>query len=234
MTESAPSHNPLTSCRPVTSITRLQVFAVLCLLAAAAAAAQPEPPLSARTPLIDAVARAETDGYARLDEVVERSAALPDVFDPALYDAAGDTSEIRNRLLAHLLWLRGREASHLQQIESLPRQLEEVATDEPYHSAFVALYAESTPERYARVKSIYQAEISTTEHLLAFVEQIEAGHVRPTPAGFTFEDDSAAAEYRETVALLNQVYRAQDLRISEYYAWEIRQKAALREFRDQL
>jgi len=234
MTESEPRHNPLSSCRPVTFVTRLKVFAVLCLLTTVVAAAGPEPSLSARTPLIDAAARAETDGYARLDEVVERSAVLPDVFDPALYATAGATSGIRNQLLAHLLWLQGREASHLQQIESLPRQLEEVPTAEPYRSEFVALYAESTPERYARVKSIYQAEISTTERLLAFVEQVEAGHIRPTPEGFTFQDDSAATEYRETVAFLNQLYREQDLRISGYHAWEIRQKGSLREFRDQL
>jgi hypothetical protein len=215
-------------------MTRSKLVPALCLLAAAVTAAEPEAPLSARTPLIDAAARAETDGYARLDEIVERSAALPDVFDPALYSSAAETSGIRNRLLAHMLWLQGREASHLLQVESLPRRLDKVPTSEPYRSEFVALYAESTPERYTRVKSIYRAEISTAERLLAFVDQVAAGQIRPTPTGFTFRDESAATKYRDTIALLNQSYREQDFRISEYHAWEIRQKAALREFRNQL
>ncbi len=213
---------------------RWRLFPALWLIVATVAGAQTEPPLSARSPLIDAVARAETDGYARLDEVVNRSSALPDVFDPLLHATAEDTSGLRNDLLAHRLWLQDREASHLRQIESLPRRLEEVPTSEPYRSEFVALYAESTPERYARVQSIYRAEISATEQLLAFVDQIMAGHVRPTPAGFTFQNDSAATEYGETVALLNQSFREQEIRISDYHAWEIRQKAGRREFRDQL
>lgn len=234
MTDCAPPHNRSGLFRAVPFLTRWRLFPALWLIAAAVANAQTEPPLSARNPLIDAVARAETDGYARLDEVVNRSGALPDVFDPLLHATAKDTSGIRNDLLTHLLWLQDREASHLRQIESLPRRLENVSTSEPYRSAFLALYAESTPERYARVQSIYRAEISATEQLLAFVDQIMAGHIRPTPTGFTFRNDSAATEYRETIALLNQSFREQDIRISDYHAWEIRQKADLRAFRDQL
>ncbi len=234
MMDYAPRYNRARFLRVVTFLTGSGLFPALWLMAAAVADAQTEPPLSARSPLIDAVARAETDGYARLDEVVNRSAALPDVFDPLLYATAGETSGIRNDLLAHLLWLQDREASHLQQIESLPRRLEEVPTSEPYRSELLAVYAESTPERYARVQSIYQAEISTTEQLLAFVDQIAAGHIRPTPAGFNFRNESAANEYRKTVALLNLSFREQDIRISDYHGWEIRQKAGLREFRDQL
>lgn len=215
-------------------VIRAVAFAGLGLLAPVSAAPQSEAPLSARTPLIDAAARAETDGYARIDALVQRSAALPDVYDPASYAEAGGVDRIRGRLLEHVLWLQSREASHLEMIESLPQRLAKVPTGEPYGPEFVALYAESSSRRYALVQSIYQAEISAAEHLLAFVDGIEAGRIRPTPEGFTFQTESDAADYRQTIVALNQSYREQDLRIGEYHAWEIQQKAALRKFRDQL
>jgi hypothetical protein len=119
-------------------------------------------------------------------------------------------------------------------IESLPQRLAKVPTRVPYGPEFVALYAESSSQRYALVQSIYQAEISAAEHLLAFVERIEARRIRPRSTGFLFQTESDAADYRQSIATLNESYREQELRIAEYHAWEIQQKSALRKFRDQL
>lgn len=199
-----------------------------------AAGPDTEPPLSARAPLIDAAARAEVDGYARLDQVMTRAAEIPDVFDPSVYAAGTTPEDLRSQLLRHILWLQGHATAHLAMIESLPFRFAEVTTREPYRQAFIEHYRVSGPERYRMIQSIYQEEISAAEHRVAFVDWVAAGDIRPAEAGFTFSSEADAQHYRDMIAEINRSSGEQDRRIATYYAWEIEQKKALRRFRDQL
>jgi hypothetical protein len=203
-------------------------------LSLSAAASDTEPPLSARTPLIDAAARAEIDGYARLDQVMTRAADIPEVFDPGVYAAGTTPADLRSQLLRHILWLQGQASAHLAMIESLPFRFAEVTTREPYRQAFIEHYRASGPERYRMVQSIYQEEISVAEHRVAFVDWLAAGGIRPTEAGFTFSSEADAQHYRDVISEINRSSGEQDRRIATYYAWEIEQNKALRRFRDQL
>ncbi len=193
-----------------------------------------EPPLSPREPLIDALARAEVDSYARIDEAMERRLALPDVYDPGLYAAGATAREFRASLLGHLLWLRGAESSHLERIESLPARLAEIDTHEQYQEELVDLYETSTPERYRRIADFYSGEVAAVDQRLAFLDFLEQQGVSADPAGFVFSHDADVTDYGERVARANEIESAQDLRVSEYYAWEIEQKSFLRQFRDRL
>jgi len=194
-----------------------------------------EPPgLSSREPLIDAVAREEVDGYARLDEAMTRSAALPDVFDPGVHASGATITEVRGRILGYLLWLRGAESSHLERIESLPARLDKIATREPYREELIDLYRASTAERYRWVAEFYQGEVAAAEQRIAFLDFLDRYGIRTGPAGFVFAGDAQVEQYRDMVAKMNDISLAQDRRIGEYYAWEIRQKSLLRQFRDRL
>jgi len=194
----------------------------------------PEPPLSPRMPLIDATTRAEADGYARVDRLVRRSAAVPDVFDPAVCADKATAEHLRSSLLEHSLWIETQQAAHLEMIESLPGRLAQVPTREPYREDLISLYAKASPERSRRVEAIYREEISAAEIRVAFLDQVIGGAVQPKPSGFVFAGEADAARYRQTIAALNQAFANQDRLIAEYYAWEIEQKAALRQFRSQL
>lgn len=193
-----------------------------------------EPPLSARMPLIDAATRAEADSYARIDRLVRRSAAVPDVFDPAVCADKATAAKLRSSLLEYSLWIQTQEAAHLETIESFPGRLAQVTTREPYREDFIGLYANTSQERHRRVQAIYREEISAAEMRVAFLDQVIGGAIQPSSSGFNFASEADAARYRQAIASLNQSFAAQDRLIAEYYAWEIEQKAALRPFRNQL
>lgn len=193
-----------------------------------------EPPLSPRAPLIDAAARAEVDGYGRLDQVMRRTSALPDVFDPDVYSMGASVVDLRGMILGYILWLQGAEASHLEMIETFPARLSGIPTREPYRQEFIEHYRATTPERYRRVQAYYQEELAAAENRVAFLELISAGGVRPRPDGFAFGSEADKAKYRELIAAMNSSFAEQDARIGAYYAWEIDQKSALKGFRDRL
>lgn len=193
-----------------------------------------DPALSPRQPLIDALAREEVDAYDRLDETMTRAAALPHVFDPATYTAETTTSEIRGRLQGYLRWLHGAESSHLEKIETLPTRLARIDTHEPYRAELIDLYRDSTTERYRRISEFYQGEITAAELRLAFLDFLDQRGIRAEPDGFVFASQAEVEEYHGLVGRMNDLAAVQDLRVNEYYAWEIRQKALLRQFRDQL
>ncbi len=207
----------------------------LALCATVAGVCQAEAPeLSPREPLIDAVARDEVDGYARLDQAMTRASALPDVFDPGVYASGATTTEVRGRILGYLLWLRGAESSHLERIESLPTRLDKIVTREPYRKELIDLYRASTPERRRRIETFYEGEIAAAERRVAFLDFLDRHGIRAEPAGFVFSGDAEIEEYRDMVTNMNDISVAQDRRVGAYYAWEIRQKALLRQFRDRL
>jgi len=205
----------------------------LCLLCPGICRSE-DPGLSPRQPLIDALAREEVDAYARLDDTMTRAAALPHVFDPATYTDGTTTSEIRGRIQGYLRWLHGAESSHLEKIESLPSRLAQIGTHEPYRAELVDLYRDSTTERYRRISEFYQGEITAAELRLAFLDFLDERNIRAEPNGFVFASQAEVEEYHGLVERMNDLASVQDLRRSEYYAWEIRQKALLRQFRDQL
>jgi hypothetical protein len=206
---------------------------LLCLLLPGICRGQ-EPALSTRQPLIDALAREEVDSYDRLDDAMARAAALPHVFDPAIYAAETTTAEIRGQIQGYLLWLHSAESSHLEKIESLPARLARIGTREPYRSELIDTYRDSTAERYRRISRFYQGEIAAAKLRLAFLDFLDQHDIRPQPDGFRFASEADIQEYHRLVDEMNDISAAQDLRVSEYYAWEIRQKALLRQFRDQL
>lgn len=207
---------------------------LLCWLAIHASFASENPPLSPRSPLIDAAIRAEADSYARIDEMARRSSMLPEVLDPEIYSAPGNTDDLRHRLLQHVLWLQTQEAAHLHMIESLPAHFASISTDEPYQRQFVRLYEDAGMERYRRVQDIYQSEIRIVEELITFVDLVANDVVKPSAGGFSFRSEKDAADYRNRIATLNRSYEEQDQRVADYYTWEIGQKAQWRAFRDQL
>ena len=52
--------------------------------------------------------------------------------------------------------------------------------------------------------------------------------------GFTFVSSADVVTYTRHVAEVNQAFEAQDNRLDLYYAWELREKARLRQYRDRL
>lgn len=206
---------------------------ILCLLLPGISLGQ-DPALSPRQPLIDALTREEIDSYDRLDDVMTRAAALPHVFDPAVYAAGNTTTEIRGLIQGYLVWLHSAESSHLEKIESLPARLARIDTREPYRTELIDVYRDSTAERHRRISQFYQGEITAAEVRLAFLGFLDQHNIRSAPDGFRFNSEADVQEYHRLVDKVNEVAAAQDLRVSEYYAWEIRQKALLRKFRDQL
>ena len=173
-----------------------------------------EPLLSRRAPLIDAAARAEVDGYRRLDQVFQRAEILPDVFDPEVYSLGATPVDLRGMLLNFVLWLQGAEASHLEMIESLPARLADVATDEPYRTELIERFRNTTPERYRWVQAFYQEELTAAETRLAVLELVASDGVRPSRDGFTFRSETDAESYRKLVASMNQSFAQQGARIS--------------------
>jgi hypothetical protein len=211
----------------------LAILVVIVAMCTTAAGAQNQD-LSPRQPLIDAVAREEIDGYRRLDEVMARAAELPDVFDSGIYAAGATTTELRGRILGYLLWLQGAESSHLERIESLPGRLALIDTREPYRDEFIEVYRASTPERYRRIGDFYRGEIAAANQRLGFLDFLDSHRIRTEAGGFVFSNGDEVGVYRDLVSQMNATSATQDLAVSDYYAWEIRQKSSLRHFRDQL
>jgi hypothetical protein len=215
--------------------TRSRVLAA-CLLQALAiagsAAGQPTE-LEGRAYLLDLAARAEVDGFARLDELTTRSAALPTVFDPVAFSGQG-ANDLRAAIQEHLIWLESAKAEHLFRIESLPGEMRAVRTSEPYTDELISDIAEITPERARLVAACYDGERAAADTQLAFLQFVERSDVRIDANGFTFVTDEDVVAYTGYVADVNQAFEAQNLRMDRYYAWELRQKAQLQQYRNRL
>jgi hypothetical protein len=205
---------------------------MLASLAGAPLAAQ-QPATEGRASLLDLAARAEVDGYARLDEMTERSAALPNVFDPAELLATGAES-LRHQLRKHNVWLESARAAHLYRIEMLPADMRAISTSEAYREELASEIASLTPERARLVSACYEGELEAVDAQLAFLAFIEKSDVRIGDDGFTFTTDEDVIEYTGHVASINAAFEAQNQRLERYYAWELRQKARLGRYRDKL
>lgn len=205
---------------------------LLASLAGAPLAAQ-QPATEGRASLLDLAARAEVDGYARLDEMTERSAALPNVFDPAEL-LSTDAESLRDQLQKHSVWLESARAAHLYRVETLPADMRAISTSEPYKEELASEIASLTPERVRLVSACYQGELEAVNAQLAFLGFIEKSDVRIGGDGFTFTTDEDVIEYTGHVAAVNAAFEAQNQRMERYYAWELRQKARLGRYRDRL
>jgi hypothetical protein len=215
--------------------TRSRFLAVVMLQALALAGAidGQAADLEGRAPLLDLAARAEVDGYARLDELATRSADLPNVFDPAVFARQG-VDELRDALRKHVIWLESAKAEHLFRIESLPGEMGAVRTSESYKDELISDITAMTPERARLVAACYDGERAAADTQLAFLQFLEQSRVRIDLNGFTFVTDDDVVAYTGYVADLNETFAAQDLRMDRYYAWELRQKAQLQQYRDRL
>lgn len=207
-----------------------------CLMAACLACmslpAQP-PVAEGRASLLDLAARAEVDGYARLDELTTRSAALPNVFDPAVFAAKGPPA-LRVGIQAHLIWLESARAAHIYRVEALPADMATISTSEPYKEELVAEIAALTPERARLVSACYDGERAVAQAQLDFLAFIESSDVLVATDGFTFVSDEDVVTYTGHIAEVNEAFRTQNSRMDRYYAWELKQKARLRRYRDRL
>lgn len=186
-----------------------------------------------RASLLDLAARAEVDGYGRLDELTNRSAALPNVFDPSVFSSGGP-SGLRQIIKAHVAWLESARAAHIDRIEALPGDMAAISTSEPYKEELVAETTSLTPERLRLVSACYDGERAVAEAQLAFLEFMESSDVLVADDGFTFVSDDDVIAYTGHIASVNEYFRAQNSRVDRYYAWELEQKARLRRYRDRL
>ncbi|UCC14909.1 MAG: hypothetical protein JSW21_02860, partial [Gammaproteobacteria bacterium] len=175
-----------------------------------------EPALSQRTPLLDVAMRAEVDSYSRLDRIQERSAQLPDVYDPGIYLREKPAPLVRGELNQYLLWLESQRADHFFAVESLPERMAVVPSSEPYTEALIAGYRDSTPERLSFLQEFYDSERDLITLHLPFMDFVETKAESSDAFGFAFKTEEDMNTYSDAITKANQAFSRRQAAVGRY------------------